>query len=578
MFRRLSMRLNIVKSKNAEQLYIIKSVRVNGRSTTRIVKKLGSIASHLPDFDNDRDKVIAWAKDEAKKLTDLENGGKLSIDVSFDEFKKLPVGVKSSFNIGYLFVNSIYHSLGLEKICNNISKSHNFTYNLSDILCMLISTRIIAPSSKLSSYDYAFNFLEEPSFDLAHVYRSLDVLSKHSEQIQSLVYSNSCDLIPRDKEVLFYDCTNYFFEIEEPRGIAQHGKSKEHRPNPIVQMGLFLDGNGLPLCFSMFEGNKNEQPTLKPLEKRILKDFGLSNFIVCTDAGLSSYENRRFNSVSSRFFIVTQSLKTVKSFLLDWAMDPNGWRLVGSKNLYNISNIDESFYENYIFFKERWINENGIEQRFIVTYSIKNRNYQRFIRQKQVARAQKFIDNPGNSLTRNLNSPKRFINELNITNDGEVCDKKVLSLNLDKISKEEMFDGFYAICTNLEKDVSEIIHINKMRWQIESCFRTMKSEFKARPVYLRNDERINAHFLTCFLSLLIFKIIQIKLNHRFTEEEILKTLRTMNVHKLRDLGYLSSYTRSELTDSLHDVFGFRTDTEFISEKSMKNILKSVKSN
>lgn len=327
------MRLNIVKSKNAEQLYIIKSIRKDGKSTTRIMKKLGTMASLLPKFGNDRESVIAWAKNEAKILTELEDEGKVSVDVSFNELNQIEIGEKNNFNIGYLFVNFLYHQLGLDKICEDISKKHKIEYNLSDVLSMLISTRIIAPASKLSSYDYAFNFLEQPSFKLQHVYRSLDVLSKHSDEIQALVYANSDNLVNRNKEVLYYDCTNYFFETEQPRGYAQYGRSKEHRPNPIIQMGLFLDRNGLPLCFSIFDGNKNEQPSLKPLEKKILKDFGLSQFIVCTDAGLASYENRRFNSMLNRSFIVTQSLKTVKDFILQWAIDPNGWQISGSKKI-----------------------------------------------------------------------------------------------------------------------------------------------------------------------------------------------------------------------------------------------------
>ncbi|TFF63879.1 transposase, partial [Helcococcus ovis] len=375
------MRLNIVKSKNAEQLYIIKSIRKDGKSTTRIMKKLGTMASLLPKFGNDRESVIAWAKNEAKILTELEDEGKVSVDVSFNELNQIEIGEKNNFNIGYLFVNFLYHQLGLDKICEDISKKHKIEYNLSDVLSMLISTRIIAPASKLSSYDYAFNFLEQPSFKLQHVYRSLDVLSKHSDEIQALVYANSDNLVNRNKEVLYYDCTNYFFETEQPRGYAQYGRSKEHRPNPIIQMGLFLDRNGLPLCFSIFDGNKNEQPSLKPLEKKILKDFGLSQFIVCTDAGLASYENRRFNSMLNRSFIVTQSLKTVKDFILQWAIDPNGWQISGSKKNYNIDKIDEKQHEDTIFFKERWINEKGLEQRLIVSYSIKQRNYQRYIRE-----------------------------------------------------------------------------------------------------------------------------------------------------------------------------------------------------
>ncbi|MGN1384964.1 MAG: IS1634 family transposase, partial [Bacillus sp. (in: firmicutes)] len=474
-----------------------------------------------------------------------------------------------------LFPSMVYHQLKLDRICKSITEQHKISYNLSDVLKMLITTRLIAPASKLSSFEYASKFLQQPTFDLQHVYRSLDVLSQHSDEIQASVYENSQNLIDRNKEVLFYDCTNYFFEIEEERGDAQYGKSKEHRPNPIVQMGLFLDGDGFPLCFSMFPGNQNEQPTLKPLEKKILRDFSLSEFIVCTDAGLASTENRKFNAISGRSYIVTQSLKKLKVFLQEWALDPNGWKLNGSDKVYNINEIDEHVHRNSIFYKERWINENGLEQRLIVSYSIKERDYQKAIRERQVARAEKIVSDGFRAANRNQNSPKRFVAETDITSDGEVADKKILSLDREKIEKESMYDGFYAVCTTLEKDINEIIHINKMRWQIEAAFRTMKSEFKARPVYLRNDDRINAHFLTCFLSLLILKIIEKKVGNKYSEEQVLHTLRDMSVYHLRDIGYLSSYTRTEITDALHDAFGFRTDGEFISEKTMKKILKTI---
>lgn len=570
------MRLTISKSKNAEQLYITKSIRVSkNKTTSKIFVKLGSMASLLPEHDNDRDKVIAWAKEQARIYTETEKQGSISVDVTFSEATQLKLDEQSDFNIGYLFPKMVYHQLGLDKICNDISDKYKISYNLSDILQMLVTTRLIAPASKLSSYEYASNFLQQPSFDLHHVYRSLDVLAEHSDEIQALVYKNSTDLIDRNKEVLFYDCTNYFFEIEEARGDAQFGKSKEHRPNPIVQMGLFLDGNGLPLCFSMFPGNRNEHPTLKPLEKKILKDFKLSEFIVCTDAGLASTENRKFNNVNGRSFIVTQSLKKLKKFLREWALDPEGWHLNGSDQVYNINEIDEHLHRNSIFFKERWINESGLEQRLIVSYSIKDRDYQRCIREKQINRAEKIVSEGSRASNRNQNSPKRFIAETGITPDGEVADKKILSLDEDKIEREAMYDGFYAVCTTLEKDIREIIHINKMRWQIEAAFRTMKSEFKARPVYLRNDERINAHFLTCFLSLLILRIIEKRIGNEYSEEQILDTLRNMRIGRLRDLGYFNHYTRTKITDALHDAFGFRTDSEFISDTTMKKIIKLV---
>lgn len=572
------MRLNIVKSKNAEQLYIIKSfTKEDGKSTTRIMKKLGSMASLLPQFDNDRDKVIAWANEQSAIMTREEKESEMRIVVEFWESRIHEKDEKFRFNAGYLFLQKIYHQLKLNDICKSISDSTKCKYDLSDILAKLIYTRIIAPSSKLSSFDYSNNFLEQPDFELHQIYRALDVIAEHSDEIQSQIYKNSLAVIDRSKKVLYYDCTNYFFELEEADGLKQYGKSKENRPNPIIQMGLFMDGNGLPLAFSMFPGNENEQPSLKPLEKKILNDFGISKFVVCTDAGLASTANRKFNNKNERSYVVTQSLKSMKKHLKDWALDNTDWSTLKSNETYDLSKIDEEVHRDTIFFKERWINENGLEQRFIVTFSVKHRNYQAAIRNKQVKRAEHIIDAGAKASTRNANSPKRFVDETNTTAGGEVAEEKTLSLNESQILKEAQFDGFYGVCTTLEDDVADIIAINKKRWQIEAAFRTMKSEFKARPVYLHNDNRINAHFLTCFLSLLVLRILEKKLDDKYTCEELIQTLRSMELHKVRGYGYLSSYTRTDLTDALHQLYGFRTDGEFISDKSMKKIFKATKS-
>lgn len=574
MYGGVFMRLNVVKSKNAEQLYIIKSFRKeDGKTSSRIVKKLGTMASLLPKHDNDREKVIAWGKEQADILTAQEASETLSIEISLSETKQNKKGEKKLFQCGYLFPQYIYHKLGLHEMCKEISNKHNINYDLSDILAKLVYTRILTPNSKLSSFEASKDFVQPPNFELHQIYRALSVLSVHSDEIQSTLYKNSLDVIERNKGILYYDCTNYFFEIEKEKGSRKYGKCKEHRPNPIVQMGLFMDANGLPLAFSIFPGNESEQPSLKPLEKKIIQDFGLSKFVVCTDAGLASTDNRIYNNIQNRSFIVTQSLKNIKSHLKEWALSPTGWKICGSENEYNLNEINENDYWDTVFHKERWINENGLEQRLIISFSPKYKNYQRDIRLSQIERAEKNIIKGISSQTHNPNSPSRFIQETAITEDGEIADTKIRALDDKKIKDEEMFDGFYAVCTTLEDEISDILQINKQRWQIEAAFRTMKTEFKARPVYLQRDERIEAHFLTCFIALLILKIIENKLNNKYSTEEIIHTLRKMSLYKLRGLGYMSSYERTDLTDTLHKIFGFQTDTEFISAKTMKNIFK-----
>jgi len=401
------------------------------------------------------------------------------------------------------------------------------------------------------------------------------------------LYENSLKVSKRNTSVLYYDCTNYFFEIEQEDGNKQYGPSKDHKPNPIVQMGLFMDGNGIPLAFSINRGNMNEQLTLKPLEKKIISDFELSKFVVCTDAGLASEDNRKFNDISGRSFITTQSIKKLKKHLKNWALDPDGWKLPGRDKTYDISKLDEmadkatpedkSKIQAKVFFKERWIKETDFEQRLIVTYSIKYRDYQRKIRNSQIERAQKAIENnPKNIEKCRQNDYKRFIHKTNCTANGEVADNKIYSIDNDLMQQEEAFDGFYGVCTSLEDGVSEIIKINHRRWEIEECFRIMKSEFKARPIYLRNDDRIESHFITCFISLIIFRLLEKKLEEKFTCHEIIFGLRNMELFEIKGEGYVPTYTRTDFTDALHEAFGFRTDYQIVASSMMKKIFKGTK--
>ncbi|NMA50181.1 MAG: IS1634 family transposase, partial [Tissierellia bacterium] len=486
------MRLSFSKSKNSTSLYVIEDVTEKNKRTTRIVEKLGTV-KELEEKLNSQD-PIKWAKEYVKELNKKEKEQNRDVLVKYSQSTQIEKGIQRSFNGGYLFLQQIYHQLGLDKINKKISSKYKFTFNLDSILSRLIYGRVLFPSSKLSTYQDSRKLLEQPKFELQHVYRALEVIAKETDFIQSELYQNSLAISKRNDHILYYDCTNYFFEIEEEDGLKQYGYSKDHKPNPIVGMGLFMDGDGIPLAFDIHNGNTNEQKTLKPLEKKILKDFELSKFIVCTDAGLSSTENRKFNDKKDRAFITTQSVKKLKSHLKAWALEPTGWHLSDKGEVFDIRLLDkdEETYEKYkldIFYKERWIKEDGLEQKFIVTYSLKYRDYHRKIRNKQLERAAKLIETRPNDINKkNQNDFKRFISSTNVTKDGEIADKTIYGLNSDAIEKEQMYDGFYAVCTNLEEDAEVITKINHRRWEIEECFKIMKSEFKARPVYLSRDD------------------------------------------------------------------------------------------
>lgn len=574
------MRIKITKTKNAENFYVIKSTYINKKHSTKIVEKLGNLNEVKMKAGN-KD-PYEWANEYAKELTIKEKEGTRTIIKSYSQNKLLNKNENNDFNIGYLFLQDIYYKLGLNNICNEITDKYQFKFDLNDILSKLIYSRILFPASKLKTLDLSKKFLEQPNFEYQHIERALPILCRENDFIQAELYKNSKNYMPRNNRVLYYDCTNFFFEIECEDDFRKYGKSKENRPNPLVQMGLFMDGDGIPLSCDITPGNTNEQTTLQPLEKKILKDFELADIVVCTDAGLASKANRKFNDTNSRKFITTQSIKQLKSFLKEEAIDlTKGWHLPGSNKTYNIEKLrtDKKLMEQYkdkTFYKERWINEDGIEQRLIITFSVKYQEYQRNIRNNQIERAKKMIEkNPKKIGKAKQNDPKRFIETINTTSNGEAAEETYYSINQNIINEEAKYDGLYAVCTNLEDDVQDIITVNHRRWEIEESFRIMKSEFNARPVFHSNEEAIKAHFLICFLSLTIYRYLEKKLNEKYTVGDIIDTLKSMML-TLKDGDYIPHYTRTDLTDNLHEKFGFRTDFEIISEKKLKKICKQTK--
>ena len=576
------MRLSISRSKNATSYYVIRTVYINGKEKTEIVEKLGTEVELREKLDGADPEI--WARTYIAELNKKEQEETRPVLLTLQQSRQIEKGEKRSFNGGYLFLQQLYHRLGIHKMCRSISKKHKFSYDLDAILSRLIYGRILFPSSKLNTFELSGRLLEPPNFELQHIYRALSVLAAESNLIQAELYKNSHKLAKRNDKVLYYDCTNYYFEIEQEDDDKRYGPSKEHRPNPLVQMGLFIDGDGIPLAFSLGPGNQNEQETLQPLEKKILKDFSLSRFIVCTDAGLSSTANRKFNDKEGRAFITTQSVKTLKKHLKQWALDKEGWSLEGASGSFNLSKIEESVelkekYKNAVFYKERWTKEDGLEQHLIVTFSLKYKDYQRKIRQGQIDRATKAVDQGAKGLEKHRqNDYKRFITKTSVTADGEVAEKEIYCIDDTVIAREEAYDGFYAVCTNLEDDAPAIARINQQRWKIEECFRLLKSDFEARPVYLSRKERIEAHFITCFLALTLFRYLEKDLGDEFTSTEIITQLRDMDfLLAPAGEGYVPAYTRTDFTDALHEIFGFRTDYEIVTLKQMKKIFKDTKS-
>lgn len=572
------MNLHITKSKNSESFYIAKSyVKANGSTSSMIVRKLGTLNQLLEKHGPARDDVLAWAKNEVKIETEKYKKEKdtRTVLIPFHADRQLDYGKQTFYRGGYLFLQSVYYGLHLNKTCRKLRDRYKFKYDINAIFSDLIYARVLEPASKRSSFKTASEFMEKPTYELHDVYRALDVLGTECDFIQSEIYKNSHFIGQRNDKILYYDCTNYYFEIEQEDGDKKYGKCKEHRPSPIIQMGMFMDGDGIPLAFSLFPGNTNEQKSLKPLEQKVIQDFGCQRFIYCSDAGLGSESIRNYNHMGERAFIVTQSIKKLPAEDKAWALSKEGFRRVSDNKPVDITTLSEDNTE--LYYKDEPYTPKTLHQRLIVTYSPKYARYQKSIRDGQVERAKKMIaSGSAKKQRKNPNDPARFIGSMAATAAGEAA-KIRHYLDEDKIENEAIYDGLYAVCTDLlDDDVSDILKVSEGRWQIEECFRILKTDFSARPVYLQDENRIKAHFLICFLSLLFYRILEKRLDYKYTCEEILDTLKEMNFAEVQEQGFIPLYKRLKITDELHGVSGFRTDYQFITKSQMKTIQKKSK--
>lgn len=577
------MRLKTSKSKNTTLFYIIKDYTKNGKRSTKIVKRIGNLEDVKIMAGNTDYKV--WLKKYIKDYNEKHCKNE-TIIIKKNSKKIIPMNIKNSFNVGYLFLEKIYNELKIKDICNDIQSKYKFQFDLNEILSYLVYARIIYPSSKLETFKQCQNFIQQPLFKLHDEYRALSYIAENTDFIQKSIFNNSKDVIERNSKVIYYDCMNYFFEIEEEDDLRKYGISKEHRPNPIVGMGLFMDGDGIPLSFHIYPGNQNEQKTLIPEESKIVNNFKLDDtkIILCTDAGLASDEIKKFNIKDNRGFVITQSLKKIKEEYKQIAFDKSDWRIPNDlSNIYDLETIekDESLREKYydtLFYKIIETETKSVKQDLIVTFCFKYFDYHRNIRNSQIERAKKSIEtNNVSRKGRNQNDYRRFIHSISSTENGEVAENTSYSINEDIMKEEERYDGFYALTTNLIGNIDDILKITKGRWEIEESFRIMKTDFLARPINLSREDRIKAHFMTCFIALLIYRILEKKLDYKYTTSEILSIIKGMNVLESKGDGYIPEYIRNNLTDDLHELFNFRTDYEISTYKDLKKIFKQIKS-
>lgn len=600
-------RLRATTSKNIKYHSIIEDYYKNGKRTTRTLVTLGNENKISKLAAKENIDVDTWLNNYLENYKKEHNISNEQEEVIIKKYTNvlIPKDKTNKFNVGYLFLKDIYCSLKLDKIVKSISKQYKFEFDLNEVLASLVFSRIIFPSSKLKTYQLSQKFIETPKFDLNNLYRGLTYLNNELDYIQKELYANSKSVVDRNTKIMYFDCTNYYFDINEETELQKYGKGKDHKPKPLVGMGLFMDGNGLPIAMNIFPGNENETKNLIPLQKKIAKDFNLEDkkTIICTDAAMCTDEIKQFNIKDGRAFVITQSIKKLKQIYKEEVFKDDGWRTIGDlRNTYKLSDIlndkdnSNKYYET-IFYKIVQTETAHVKQDLIVTFQIKYRDYLRNVRKGQIERAKKKISstNSGDKikLSVNPNDYRRLIkekieviktkeknnkNEDNSLNETKTEEKYSYSYFIDEnvIKEEEKYDGYYGITTNLTGDIQEILNISKNRWEIEESFRIMKTDFDSGTVYLSREDRINSHFLTCFISLLIYRILENKLNYKYTNTQIIEKLRDMEVYEEKKVGYSPAYTRDDLTDDLHEIFDFRTDYEIVTYENFKKIFDKIK--
>lgn len=574
----MNYKLTITKSRNARCFYIQTSYRKSdGSMSTKTVRRLGSEKKIKELYG--ADDAEAWARAQLAQMREADRSGRQGVVLELFT-DKLVGSSERIFNGGDVFIEKVCSMLGLKDICAGISACRGFKFDLWRHITRMICCRILHPGSKLSDYANSARFIERDKLRLENFYRSLDVLADNFDGIQGAIYRNTVSGMGRRTGVIYYDCTNVFFETESDDDFRKYGHSKENRPNPIVQIGLFMDMDGLPLALCVHPGNKSEQQTLQPLEEILADKFGLSKFVVCTDGGLGSQDNRRYNVTEDRNFITVQSIKKLKAHHQQWALSPDGWRLrprlrddahTRCKQIYDLGEIDLDEYADDTFYKERLTDEKAFEEHLIVTYSRKYDLYQKKIRQRQIERAIKKINRGEINRPKSPNDCRRFMKDTYFDGEGNPLEViTAAALNNELIEHEAQFDGFSALATGLDDDPCEIIKVNSWRWEIEDCFRIGKSDLKMRPVFVRNENRIRAHLLICFIALLALKILHKQLNENFPVAQIRKTLAQMNLLQLEGFGYVPAFNNDTLAQEIQKNANIHIDTQIITPAKIRN--------
>ncbi|GAU77797.1 IS1634 family transposase [Fusibacter sp. 3D3] len=617
------MKLNYDKKSKDPTYFVQKGYRNGNKTTTKNIARIGKHSELLKITDD----PLAYAKEQVTKYNDEEKNGKVTMEVKIDFAEKIKlnndlVSSSTNLNIGYLFLQQLYHDLQIGSFFKSITNDSKITFDPNTVNRFLTFARILYPDSKLGTHQHLNHYFEKPSFDYVHILRTMDLLEAHYDDYLAYLFDKSKTIVKRDTSVCYYDCSNYYFEIESPdddyvdeitgeiiKGFRKYGISKQHQPAPLVQMGLFMDSDGIPLSMCLTPGADNEQTTVIPLEKKLTEMFKGKKFIYCADAGLGALSIRNFNSMGGRAFIVTQSIKKLSGTLKEAVFNDTDYRLLSTDNEVSVAAMkrfdkndpaNRNLYDDKLYkivtadkaidlglYEEKTLKSGKtktvkskavVKQKIIITFSRKMMEYQRFIRNRQIERAKALLKNIDPDLyKKGPNDVTRFIKR---TSSSKMGDKVIdrYALDQDAIEAEEKYDGYYAIATNLDDSAKDIIEISSKRYKIEDCFRVMKTNFSARPVFHQNKERIIAHFMICYTALLIYRLLEKKLDlnqTHFSVENIVETLKNMEIANIEDMCYMSTYTCSQVCTALNTVFDLELNKKYYQPKELNKKIKKI---
>lgn len=567
------------KSKNRKTgrtyLYIADGYhdKTKGYTKTITVKSLG----FLDILEKKYDDPIAHFSEVVKKMNEEKKAQKFSIPLNISSNISISKNKQISKNFGYSAFSKIYYELGIDKFfLNKFSKLKISPNKLNNIFKLLVFGRLISPDSKKGTYENKEMFFENTNFSLKDVYRFLSNIEPKKQELTKYIYDNSKEHYHRDTSCLYYDVTNYYFEIDEPDELRKKGVSKEHRPDPIVQMGLFLDSKGIPLNYKLFEGNTNDSVTMRPILSELQDNYNIHKVIVVADKGLNTGNNIAYNIAMGNGYVMSQRVRGANPELKEFVLNEQGYIHKGSDY-----KIKSRIYPREIIITKKDGSKKKIrvDEKQVIFWSKDYAKRAKAERQPAIDLAKELIGNVTRFNKKNSHSASKYIKNLVFDKKtGEIIEnpKSKLSLDLDKIAEEEELDGYYAVVSSeINKTDNEIIDIYRELWRIEETFKITKSELETRPVYVSRKEHIEAHFLICFIALVLMRLLQQRLDRKYSAGQILESLQKCNCNHIQENYWLFNYT-DKILEHIGKILDINFDQKFMRLQDIKKILAKTK--